>query len=228
MSVSETLAKKFCFLFFFIGTVAAFGQPTINQITIVPENPTETDTIFVITDMTYQGACNYGIVYNYAWLGNDTIFTIPTYCGYWDTTWCYNRVDTFKIGPYPVGNYVLDITYHQGSVCPISGFDAIIANHDTTITISAATNTSYIGQNEKFSIYPNPSTGLIYIQVPDKSSEDHTLFIYNSLGQVILKQTYNSASQPIDLSKLNGKGSYFVKVSSNRSGEYTVQKVIVR
>lgn len=213
---------------FFAFPIVAQAQPIINQVTIVPESPTETDTILVITDMTYQGACDYGIVYNYDWQAGDTIFTIPTYCGYWDTTWCYNRVDTIKLGSYPNGTYVLDITYHQGSVCPVSGFDATIAHTDTILTISGATTTFCPLPLLEVEIYPNPATDWLAINIPDfEDPEEYELSLFNPLGQLVIHQNAYVSNQRIYIGVQYSKGLYTLNLTSKKTGLKTLKKILL-
>ena len=158
----------------------------VNQITISPSNPTANDTISVISNLSYYGNCSFGLVHYYTYFVNPVIEIIPTYCGYGDTTLC-NSIDTFKTGPFPAGNYTISIEYHQGSICPISGFDAIIAQFDTSIIVvtttglpaPAVTNTSLI------SIYPNPSSHSIYINKNFISGTRSGFKIINVLGETV-------------------------------------------
>src|SRR5687767_8286719 len=98
---------------------------TVNLIYTIPYVPSPGDSIKIVSDFSYYGNCSYGMVSLYSYLQDSTIIVIPTYCGYGDSTWC-NSIDTFTVGPYPEGSYSLHIEYHQGSICPISGFDATI------------------------------------------------------------------------------------------------------
>jgi hypothetical protein len=121
-------------LILFIGTQMSYGQ-IVNSASLHPNSPTSTDTILVISDFSYFGNCTVGLV-NYT--TNQTNFVIdihPEYCGYGDSTWC-NVIDTFSLGVLPVGNYTINIEYHQGTVCGGS-FDTIIETHSTTLEIGS-------------------------------------------------------------------------------------------
>ena len=124
-----------------IGLSTTTISQVVNQIIISPSNPTVNDTICVISDFSYYGGCPFGLTYSNTGLADSIIYINPTYCGYGTTTLC-NSIDTFKIGPFPIGNYTISIDYHQGSVCPISNFDAVIANFDTLLTVSGPTSSA--------------------------------------------------------------------------------------
>ncbi len=63
---------------------------------------------------------------------------------------------------------------------------------------------------EAVNVYPNPSSGLVYIaNLPSES----TIEVVNMLGQSVYKATANAGNFTADLSTLNN-GSYFVKINS--------------
>jgi hypothetical protein len=166
-------------LLFWLTTASSQG---INEIRIVPEEPTSNDTILVISDFSYYGNCDYGLVFNYTYTVGDTIYMLPTFCGYWDSTFC-NNIDTFKIEPLTAGTYRLNIEYHQGSICPISDFDATIASYDTLISVSG-TNASKTPIADLIRVYPNPASDVLHISLPPTISHAD-VFLLNSLGQAL-------------------------------------------
>ncbi len=141
----------------------SFGQG-LNQMTILPINPTSADTIRIVSDLSYTGNCEEGLVHLLVQESNGVIQIFPLYCGYFDTTICHS-IDTFLVEPLMEGNYQIEIEYHQGSVCPISGFDAIIATLDTTLTVGQTNDIFSLGTSDKFSIYPNPSSDFIHFNI---------------------------------------------------------------
>jgi len=205
--------------YLFLTLITVFGLATttiaqvINQIVISPAKPTAIDTISVISNFTYYGNCSYGLVYSNASLTGSTINITPTYCGYGDSTLC-NSIDTFKIGPYPIGNYTISIEYHQGSICPISGFDAIIAKFDTTLTVKGTTSTLNVNFNSFARLFPNPfsySTTLQTSVILDKA----ILTVYNSYGQKV-KEIKNISGQTVTLYRDNlSMGLYFIRLTQD-------------
>ena len=72
-----------------------------------------------------------------------------------------------------------------------------------------------------FSIYPNPSNGLIYIDLD--VTKEYDVFVYNALGQLVLETAINNNAN-IDLSIFD-KGIYTVKLV-NDSETYSQKFVI--
>lgn len=67
-----------------------------------------------------------------------------------------------------------------------------------------------IGDND-IAVYPNPTTGLLYIKSNNIASEYH---IVNAIGQTVLTNIITSENQQIDISNLPN-GVYFVKIAEN-------------
>jgi type IX secretion system substrate protein len=186
---------------------------SVNQIIISPSNPTASDTISVISNLSYYGNCSFGLVHYYTYFVNPVIQILPTYCGYGDTTLC-NSIDTFKTGPFPTGNYTISIEYHQGSICPISGFDAIIAQFDTSLIVGATgiydpvSNTN----NSLISIYPNPSSNTIHINKSFIPGTDSGFKIINVFGETVISM--NSIPGEINIQALS-TGVYSILLEYN-------------
>lgn len=117
-----------------IGSTNILGQ-TVNSINILPSNATSTHDISVVSDFSYFGNCNVGLVNYLASEFNFVINIYPEYCGYGDTTLC-NSIDTFSIGVLPAGTYTVNLEYSQGTVCGGS-FNTIIATYSTTFEIGS-------------------------------------------------------------------------------------------
>ena len=76
----------------------------------------------------------------------------------------------------------------------------------------------------KTKIYPNPTTGIITIDL-EKNNSNITIEITNNLGQIIKSEEFNSASQIVlNLEKLS-TGIYFIKVE-NENNEIKIEKLI--
>ncbi|MBK9636875.1 MAG: T9SS type A sorting domain-containing protein [Bacteroidetes bacterium] len=174
--------KKFLLLVTSLFSFYSQAQ-VVNQITIIPSNPTSSDTISVITNFSYYGDCSFGLVGYYYYLQDSTIYILPTYCGYGATTLC-TSIDTLKLETFPAENYIISIEFHQGSVCPFSHFDATIAQFDTTLTIN--TTSGLISPNVSESeilLFPNPTNGKVTLRLEKGNLKSVSL--YNSLGVLI-------------------------------------------
>jgi hypothetical protein len=86
----------------------------------------------------------------------------------------------------------------------------IITNTASTTIQSLATND--FDFKDYFSLYPNPTNGIINIK-SKKGSAISSISIYNTLGQLVLIATGNNNS--IDVSSLK-TGTYFIKVTSDK------------
>lgn len=81
-------------------------------------------------------------------------------------------------------------------------------------------------ENKACKVYPNPSTGIINIDLP--SGYDHfTISFYNILGSEIAKRHIieNQNYISFDLSKIN-KGVYFIKIQNAQIEEY--KKIVLK
>lgn len=77
--------------------------------------------------------------------------------------------------------------------------------------------------NKPFSIYPNPSTGIVYIKALNEGNFDVT--VRDMAGRIVKVGSAEVLNQGIDLSE-NGKGIYFLEI--NTVGSQYVEKVIIK
>lgn len=68
-------------------------------------------------------------------------------------------------------------------------------------------------ENQVFSIYPNPTKGLLNIHLFQPSTSETFLEIYNIQGNLLYKNNHILENQQIDLSSL-AKGLYFIKIQN--------------
>ncbi len=168
------------------------------------------------------------MVYSYQDLTDTLLHIIPTYCGYWLTTPC-NSIDTFTLAPLPVGEYALRIEYHQGSVCPISGFDATIAVFDTLVTVSetsSITDTGFL--DAMINLYPNPSKEEVIVDIQNiETLYGYQLKIVNATGQTVFQQVIHQKKFSADLSTW-GKGLYMVTVIDLSGQTVNKRKLVIQ
>ncbi len=220
---------KYSPLLFAILLKGTLMAQSVNQIDILPANPTATDTILIISDLTYTGNCAFGLVYTYMDTTGSDIRIFPTYCGYWDTTIC-NSIDTFKIGPFPNGNYTLQIEYHQGSVCPISNFDATIYQLDTSFVVGGTTNVLQDANKAPFPIKIHPNPAGPYLLITHKNFNEQACFISitNLWGQLIFKSDMPQHQLRVDTTDWHYKGVCLVSVFDKKGNRIGSQKIIVQ
>ena len=93
---------------------------------------------------------------------------------------------------------------------------------NTIETISGIASQS--STNNGWNMYPNPSTGALYIVNSSVSKEASQIQVLNAIGQVVLEETITNNYKNIDLSKLNN-GVYFVKIVSDKQS--VIQRVVL-
>ncbi|MBK6985738.1 MAG: T9SS type A sorting domain-containing protein [Bacteroidetes bacterium] len=79
--------------------------------------------------------------------------------------------------------------------------------------------------NDEWNIYPNPSTGALYIVNSSSVKEESQIQVINSIGQTVLEETITSNYKNVDLSKLNN-GVYFVKIVSDKQS--VIKRVVLK
>ncbi|MBN4065939.1 PKD domain-containing protein, partial [Candidatus Amoebophilus asiaticus] len=63
-------------------------------------------------------------------------------------------------------------------------------------------------------LYPNPSAGVFTCILPQKQLDDYSIVIYNSLGQLVFNETYNTGGKVrLDISNY-GNGLYFLQIKN--------------
>ena len=112
------------------------------------------------------------------------------------------------------GSYPVVYTFTDGNGC--SGTSTV------TITVSACVGIVE-NTNTAFTLYPNPSTGILNLNLPQDGS---TVQVFDVLGNEVSVQKYNNAGTvQVDLSS-QPQGVYFVQVTAGSNKN--VQKVIIQ
>lgn len=113
---------------------------------------------------------------------------------------------------------------------------SVINLNDIYIYMSDITNEAWVSEPEvkkiaksssTFSMFPNPSTDFINLQVSEPVASHTALSVYNLTGQLVYSKSIaiGSRSETINISALS-KGTYLVKLSNNEGIQ--TQKLIVR
>ncbi|MDP2685926.1 MAG: T9SS type A sorting domain-containing protein [Aequorivita sp.] len=165
------------------GTAQYFGRLSFNCIT--PPTPTgDSQQTFV------QGATLADIVID------------PT-----DVTWFATEDDALNnVNPLPLNTLLVDgETYYAVNIVDGCLSDPFAVTVSVTLGVNEFSNSN-------FSIYPNPTDGLITLEHTGIISE---ITVSNLLGQDILNFSPQASKVEVDLSSF-AKGIYLVTVSSNR------------
>ena len=189
--------------------------PYINGISIIPTNPTTSDSIKIVTITTTPNLGNQ-ISYNSS-IQSNTIFLVGCfYSGL--LTQPEQYYDTTEIGLLTPGTYTINYFAIQSSSdvnCILSDSNSMI----TTFVVSPANSIEEINNN--FKIFPNPTTGYLNI-ANDNLSSEYKLEIANSFGKLCYNETH-FGNTTIDLFKFT-KGVYIIFISK---GEEKYHKKIV-
>lgn len=191
------------------------GQ-VVNSIIVQPNNSTNNDSIFIISDFSYYGNCSEGLVQAQIIQGGSDITIYPEYCGYGDSMLC-NAVDTFSLGVLPIGNYSVDIEYHQGTVCGGS-FDEIIANIDTSFTVRFTSTKIKNFKEFDIEIFPNPILDFVRLTSKETIKE---IKLFDLVGQ---ESKIEFLDNYIDL-RLLKTGLYILSVQLENGNFFTKQIV---
>jgi len=129
---------------------------------------------------------------------------------------------TFKIKPKP-GYAIGDIIPNNASI--YFDFNApIITNTFTTEFVAPLSN--YVFSNNNFTIYPNPSKGIVNIQLSSKSDTLYAIEIVDVLGKKVLSQKGNATQQQtIEVNAIQS-GIYFVEITTDSNAKATKKLII--
>jgi len=76
-------------------------------------------------------------------------------------------------------------------------------------------------EKQSIAVYPNPSTGLLYVD----AEETLQLSIFNLAGQLMLQEAIHP-HQALDIAKLEN-GAYFIKMSDEKGTSFATQKLML-
>lgn len=116
--------------------------------------------------------------------------------------------------------------FYHGLLDDIRIYARALSGEEVGLVMNAdGCNSNSIGENDwdgRLEIYPNPAHNLLHLSF-DKYAEERDLYIYNSLGQLVLQQGINEVYYQIDISELqNGLYQIFIK---GKEGAY-VESII--
>lgn len=80
----------------------------------------------------------------------------------------------------------------------------------------------------KFSLYPNPSQGIVGIKFDNSSAGHYDIQIYNAQGQIIVnKAIVVGGSSYVQIGVLKG-GNYWLRLTNKQSLESCVNQLIIK
>ncbi|MCL9807377.1 T9SS type A sorting domain-containing protein [Flavobacterium amniphilum] len=135
-------------------------------------------------------------------------------------SWSFDGIDllpagkgqvTFQIKPKP-GYAIGDIIPNTASIY----FDfnpAIVTNTFTTEFVNSLGNDEFT--NGAFTLYPNPTNGIVNISLKDASVSVNSAEVMDVSGKVLFKKTINNPNAVVDLTSL-ANGMYFIKLKAGQ------------
>lgn len=172
--------------------------------------------IFLHSEFSLQGAAT----------GPDTLqqgaggtFTVTTNGGSPTFSWDFGDGSALGSGANPTHTYTATGTYTV-NVSIQTPYCGLAVTH-TVVVIPASTGIA-LNNSAAFSIMPNPSDGIFFINTKDASAK--VLLVYNNMGQLVFETTLNGGTQ-VDLSKF-GKGIYWLRLK-DKAGVSAAQKVVL-
>jgi len=187
----------------------------INTLTVVPSNPSATDTVYVYAQCSFpSGTCDQHAQYLYADTAN--VYAAAIHCLGMLAVICDNT-DTFKIPPLPAGNYTFIFNVSAGSLpSPCTPGIAPGATDSISFSVSASSGIPHTEKNKfDFNIVPNPSSGWVKVEMNEalSSVKNKFLIICSFTGQEVKRNAILN-STVVDVSQLPA-GLYYIRIIGN-------------
>ena len=109
--------------------------------------------------------------------------------GSYGGTGVVSNTDFFVPSAVSVGTYTIQYTYTDANNCTNSATNSVQVMSCSTTGIQHYSSTAA-------SVYPNPSTGMVYIKTV---TQEAIVELYNSIGQLVLKQNHTSGSSTLNI-----------------------------
>ncbi|MEN8928047.1 MAG: T9SS type A sorting domain-containing protein [Flavobacteriales bacterium] len=184
-------------------------------------NGCDSVTTHVLTTRTVTPALDLGNDVVACLDGGVTIFASNAYTTYnWSNGGTTNVLSsTGAIAGVGTTNYVLTVT--QAST-------GCTATDDVNITYNNCVGLNEVDADLNVNLYPNPATNFVTIEIFDKyNSNDLTLEILNSLGQIVESRKVTTANEKVIMDVNNfSKGLYLVRLSSDKL--YITKKLLIQ
>lgn len=129
--------------------------------------------------------------------------------------WSTNATNTvISVSPTVTANYT------------VTGTSVFGCNATAIVTesVSACIGIEALNNNTSIQVYPNPTNGLLNIELVTDINNDIHIQITNTLGQSVYAQTVTSSKTIINTNDF-GKGIYFITIT--KGNRRTTQKVII-
>jgi hypothetical protein len=215
------------------------NQSSFNPVTICYPNQTKVIGQTVQTDLIYLCGTNSvvwdtlnpsSIKYRVVFVNTGGVYNYKSTLSNNQVTIYAKSGSTVNVLPGTNLAVMFSITKEAGTVFNNSGTGSVTANNTCSVITGPSINCISTGINEVRSVtientvWPNPSSGKLYINARADEKTPVMLNVINQLGEVVFAETYfNTGKKEIDLEKYSA-GIYFVRI---KSGDVTETKKIV-
>ncbi len=205
------MKKNFTLLTFLCFSIICKAQ-FINGFTLIPANPSASDNIKLIANMSFpSGPCNDH--QQFISFNGNVISASAIHCLGMLTVIC-NYSDTFSLGQLPVGNYRFDFNVNAGSG-PSPCSPGIVPGPSDSLNFTVTQPSSLPEVNpEVIRIQYHPLSKKINIQFAHAVNSGNVR-LYNATGQVLRSLNIKGSQQSISTVELP-KGLYIVEITSEQ------------
>jgi uncharacterized repeat protein (TIGR03803 family) len=119
------------------------------------------------------------------------------------------------------GTFLYGMTQFGGTSTNCSSGCGVIFKYGLATGI--AENTANKGTETDFSIYPNPVSDIVTLNIDNMNNADLTLNIYNAIGELVKSEMLKHNNQQINIGDLSN-GVYMVTIKSK---DFTITKILI-
>ncbi|MFW6019153.1 MAG: T9SS type A sorting domain-containing protein [Bacteroidales bacterium] len=191
--------------------------PAIDSLGLIPENPTNQDSLFIISSATFPNSDCYMTNFSTT-LSNDSIFVAAYHTAGQLPAFC-NTVDTLNIGEFNAGKY--ELFYHLLDSATTDTFDI-----DTmSITVQDVSGKKRLSKKQQIEIYPNPANHKIIIDLKKLPTKEYSITLFSGTGQII--QNFKTRDNKVTLNTNSLKNGIYMVMVKDKDGDQQTRKVII-
>jgi hypothetical protein len=188
------------FVFVFFSILTAHPQGNVNNIQIMPSNPTTSDHIMIIGDvMLWNSACPLLNIMCYQ--NGPGVIEVHAYHCYGMLPAVCNALDTCTVSPLPAGTYNLAFYLWTGSPCPNPMTYQCADTAFKTIIVTTISSFSENKQGTGILINPNPCNESLFLT---NFNEEGELLILAMDGRLLEKHSLASGKNELSLDLSTG------------------------
>ena len=189
----------------------------IDSLNLMPDNPTNQDTVHIISSTTFQNSACYMTDFS-STISNDSVFIDAYHIAGQYPAIC-NTMDTINIGKLNAGTY--ELFYNLLDSATADTFDVDTLN----FMVQDVSGIESLTPGQQIDIYPNPANHKITINLKDLPMRSHTIDLYAATGQKIRTLTTHDKKITMDISTLDN-GIYLV-IITDKLGNQQSRKIII-